>query len=92
MKKLTMELEMLRVESFETGMGAGFGTVRGHALAGPVAIVETDDPFGCLRSRADCLYAPVGIVETDDPRGCMRFTGNCVAVIGEPAPADSAVA
>ncbi|HEU0054559.1 MAG TPA: hypothetical protein VFQ39_15330, partial [Longimicrobium sp.] len=74
MKKLMLQLDALRVESFETGAASRAGTVNGHAV---VAIVETDDPFGCLRSIGcqQMVAGPVAIVETDDPRGCMRSIG-----------------
>jgi hypothetical protein len=60
MKKLKLNLEALRVDSFQTAAGAreARGTVRGHAVTvegqyGEIIIqpiVSTDDPFGCLNS------------------------------------------
>lgn len=53
MKKLRLELDALRVESFGTGAGAAGGTVNGHEFGTtePVIIDTTGDT-----SRIDSCY------------------------------------
>lgn len=54
MKKLRLEIDALRVESFGTGTGSAGGTVNGYfdAVAGPVIVT---DP-AVDRSRVDSCY------------------------------------
>lgn len=55
MRKLALELDALRVESFDTGAGDGRGTVRGNFLgaAGAGAIRESD-PWTCAGDPESC--------------------------------------
>lgn len=54
MRKLTLALDALCVESFPTGAGAGRGTVRGNFdAAGEVGIRESD-PWTCADDHVSC--------------------------------------
>ena len=83
MKKLKLELDTLRVQSFETAgeYAAARGTVRGNAYVAPyVGIVETDQR-DCMMSINNCqrlaavTIAP--IVSTDDPFSCLNSMSDC---------------
>ncbi|HVH11575.1 MAG TPA: hypothetical protein VM759_00915 [Longimicrobium sp.] len=56
MRKLTLDVDALCVESFDTGAGAGRGTVRGNVAevdSGGVVIRESD-PWTCAGDLVSC--------------------------------------
>lgn len=55
MRKLTLALDALRVESFDTGAGAGRGTVRGNFdAAGEIGVIRDSDPWTCADDHVSC--------------------------------------
>lgn len=55
MRRLTLHLDELRVESFATGAGAGRGTVRGNAAgAGEGEPIRESDPWTCAGDPLSC--------------------------------------
>lgn len=55
MRKLTLDLDALCVESFDTGTGAGRGTVRGNlAEAGAIGVIRESDPWTCAGDPLSC--------------------------------------
>lgn len=55
MRKLTLALDALRVESFATGTGGGRGTVRGNrADAADGAVIRASDPWTCAGDPVSC--------------------------------------
>lgn len=88
MKKLKLNLDALRVDSFQTAGDARAprGTVQAQSI---MPIVSTDDPFGCMNSMDwscgfDCIGAGVAaaaagpiqpIVSTDEWNSCLNSIG-----------------
>jgi hypothetical protein len=55
MRKLTLALDALCVESFATGAGDGRGTVRGNFVdAGGVVVIRESDPWTCAGDPVSC--------------------------------------
>lgn len=55
MRKLTLALDALCVESFDTGAGAGRGTVRGNFDdVGEVVVIRGSDPWTCADDHVSC--------------------------------------
>ena len=84
MKKLKLEIDALRVESFDTvkKKAGARGTVRGHldeSSCGEVCTCATcpdENTFVPFVVAADPLFA-AGIVSTDDPMGCTDGDYTC---------------
>ena len=84
MKKLKLEIDALRVESFDTVKkeDGARGTVRGHvhSSCGEVCTCDCIDentsfvPFAAV--AGDPLFAPA-IVSTDQPLSCMDSFQDC---------------
>ena len=73
MKKLTLDLEQLAVESFDTGAGRRSGTIRGHSGVSDTTCIQIicDCPTG---SGDTCDAACTG--ETSVETGCHQPTVN----------------
>lgn len=55
MRKLTLSLDALCVESFDTGAGAGRGTVRGNFVdADAGGVIRESDPWTCPGDPVSC--------------------------------------
>ena len=66
MRKLTLDLEALRVESFDAGEGDGRGTVRANAGA-----LRESDPWTCAGDPESCG----GSCDPSCTGGCDTETG-----------------
>ena len=72
MKKLKLELDALRVESFHAAdAGRGHGTVRGNAAGGAGDGIAATDPIVTNESYLQtCIFYTCGGCTTEDPDYC----------------------
>ncbi len=54
MRKLTLDMDALRVESFDAGAGDGRGTVRGNVEDAAQVAVPVSDPWTCAGDPLSC--------------------------------------
>lgn len=81
MKKLTLNIDALRVQSFPTGeTAAQFGTVEGFAGPKNTGIDDTDcSAIDACASARGCtvINCPTGLCDTYDPALCPSVIDAC---------------